>query len=296
MTVRNSDTQFCVVSSAGENLGCFLDRPAAEARLQETGQERLLQVIGETARLEQREVLGVLQPTDPAYASTPLTCGTPAEQATKECSFEQLKGENVVFKGRDDDTKYQLGPVEITGDAIDKASAVYNAGSSTSVGQGWEIRFDLTGDGAGSRNIDVPLAIDPVAQRLACDVGHHIVEERLDVSGVVERENVRMLQAGEEPDLANEAKFPRLGCGIGVQNLERNLSLVFEILRQVHCSERALSDFTENVVVSAQRFAKRCDRIVWGSEFGRIHHYGATWRLGRLQHSTGSRNLANIGT
>jgi preprotein translocase subunit SecD len=150
MSIRNADTQFCVVSSAGENLGCFLDREAAEARLQETGQERLLQVIGETARLEQREVLGVLSPTDPAYASNPLTCGTPTEQATKECSFEALKDQNVVFKARDDATKYQLGPVEITGDAIDKATAVYNAGSATSVGQGWEIRFDLTNEGSGT--------------------------------------------------------------------------------------------------------------------------------------------------
>ena len=150
MTIKSADTEFCVVSSAGENLGCYLDRPSAEARLQETGQERLLQVIGETARLEQREVLGVLQPTDPAYASTPLTCGTPAEQATEECSFEALKDQNVVFGARDGGTHYQLGSVEITGDAIDKASAVYNAGSSTAVGQGWEIRFDLTGDGSGT--------------------------------------------------------------------------------------------------------------------------------------------------
>jgi protein-export membrane protein SecD len=149
MTIKSSDTQFCVVSSAGENLGCYLDRPSAEARLQETGQERLLQVIGETARLEQREVLGVLQPTDPNYASTPLTCATPTEQATEECSFEALKDQNVVFAARDGGTHYQLGPVEITGDAIDKASAVYNAGSSTAVGQGWEIQFGLTGDGSG---------------------------------------------------------------------------------------------------------------------------------------------------
>jgi preprotein translocase subunit SecD len=149
MTIKSSDTQFCVVSSAGENLGCYLDRPSAEARLQETGQERLLQVIGETARLEQREVLGVLQPTDPNYASTPLTCATPTEQATEECSFEALKDQNVVFAARDGGTHYQLGPVEITGDAIDKASAVYNAGSSTAVGQGWEIQFGLSGNGSG---------------------------------------------------------------------------------------------------------------------------------------------------
>jgi preprotein translocase subunit SecD len=147
MTIRSSDTEFCVVSSAGENLGCFLDRESAEARLQETGQERLLQVIGETARLEQREVLGVLPPSDPSYASTPLTCGTVAEQATEECSFEALKDQNVVFKDQDDETKYQLGPVEFTGDVIDRASAVYGAGSSTTVGQGWRINFDLTGPG-----------------------------------------------------------------------------------------------------------------------------------------------------
>jgi preprotein translocase subunit SecD len=148
MTVERSDQQFCVVSSAGKNLGCFLDRDSAEARLQETGQERLLQVIGETARLEQREVLGVINPTDPTYASIPLTCATAAEQETKECSFEALKDQNVTFQARDGGTKYQLGPVEITGDAIDKATAAYNSGSQTSVGQGWEIQFTLTGPGS----------------------------------------------------------------------------------------------------------------------------------------------------
>ena len=148
MSTQRFDQRFCVVSSADKSLGCFLEREAAEARLQETGQERLLQVIGETARLEQREVLGVITPTDPSFTSTPLTCATPAEQETKECSFAALRDQNVVFKDRNNETKYQLGPVEITGDAIDKATATYNAGSSTSVGQGWEIQFTLTGPGS----------------------------------------------------------------------------------------------------------------------------------------------------
>ncbi|MEX2422334.1 MAG: hypothetical protein WD670_11020, partial [Actinomycetota bacterium] len=60
MRVLRSESEFCVLSSADEELGCFLSRESAEARLQETGQERLLQVIGQTARLEQREVLQVL--------------------------------------------------------------------------------------------------------------------------------------------------------------------------------------------------------------------------------------------
>ena len=42
----------------------------------------------------------MLQPTDPNYASTPLTCATPAEQATEECSFEALKDAERRLRGR----------------------------------------------------------------------------------------------------------------------------------------------------------------------------------------------------
>ena len=64
LTVTDVDRRFCVVSSAGVELGCSLDEEEARARLQETGQERLLQVIGQTARLENREVLETLTPSD----------------------------------------------------------------------------------------------------------------------------------------------------------------------------------------------------------------------------------------
>jgi preprotein translocase subunit SecD len=148
LEVLRSDAEFCVVSSAGQDLGCFLSRESAEARLQETGQERLLQVIGETARLEQREVLGVLVPTDPGYASVPLTCATETEQQTPECSEEAIAEQDVVFLDRDGETKYRLGPVEITGEAIDSAAAVYDPGGATQVAAGWQITFDLTGEGA----------------------------------------------------------------------------------------------------------------------------------------------------
>jgi len=149
MRVLRSDSEFCVISSAAEELGCFLSRESAEARLQETGQERLLQVIGQTARLEQREVLQVLTRADPEYASTPVTCETEAERATDACSFETLSGQDVVFLDREDETKYKLGPVEITGDAIDSAAAIYDAGTGGAVGTGWQISFDLTGEGSG---------------------------------------------------------------------------------------------------------------------------------------------------
>ena len=148
MSVERFASQFCVLSSAEQELGCFLSREAAEARLQETGQERLLQVIGQTARLEEREVLQVITQTDPAFATTPVTCATEEERATEACSFEALRRQEVVFMDIAGEPKYRLGPVEITGDAIDGAAAVYDPGSGGAVGTGWRITFDLTGEGA----------------------------------------------------------------------------------------------------------------------------------------------------
>jgi preprotein translocase subunit SecD len=146
--VREVAVEYCVLSSAEQQLGCYISRDKAEARLQETGQERLLQVIGTTARLEEREVLGVLIPTDDAYDATPVTCATAAEQESEECSFEALRDQDVVYLGEDGETKYQLGPVRISGEAIRRATAIYDPGGQTGVAQGWQIDFELTGEGA----------------------------------------------------------------------------------------------------------------------------------------------------
>ena len=148
LTVTEVTSQFCVVSSADVALGCFLTRDAASARLQETGQERLLQVIGQTARLEEREVLQTLTPDVANYDAAAVTCSTPEEQDTDACSFEALREQQVIYLGRDGTTKYVMGPVEITGDAISRATATYDTGSQSSVAAGWTINFDLTGEGA----------------------------------------------------------------------------------------------------------------------------------------------------
>ena len=148
MNVVHETSEFCVISSANKNLGCFFSQDRAQAQLQATGQERLLQVIGTTARLEQREVLSTLTPSDPSYQSTPPTCGTAEELQTDACTPEALHDQPVVFLGTDGQTKYKLGPVLVTGDAIKKATAVFGSGSQTSVSQGWEIDFTLTSEGS----------------------------------------------------------------------------------------------------------------------------------------------------
>ncbi|HET6776906.1 MAG TPA: hypothetical protein VFH81_03945, partial [Actinomycetota bacterium] len=145
ISVQHETREFCVISSAGKDLGCYLTRDGAEAQLQRTGQERLLQVIGTTARLEEREVLQIIAPGTPEFESTPVTCGTAAEQATAACSFDALKDKTVVFDGQEGE-KYRLGPVEITGDMIRRATALYGSGADGGA-PGWKIDFTLTSSG-----------------------------------------------------------------------------------------------------------------------------------------------------
>ena len=135
---------FCVISSAGKNLGCFLTRDEAVAQQKETGQQHLLDVIGQTARLEERVVQQVLSPSDP----TPLTCATAAEQQTPACSFEALANKQVVYAGQGG-SKYVLGPIVISGSDIKKATAVYQQSTQTNLSQvGWAVNFQLNSHGA----------------------------------------------------------------------------------------------------------------------------------------------------
>ncbi|MGH2597363.1 MAG: protein translocase subunit SecD [Actinomycetota bacterium] len=141
---------YCVISSANKNLGCFLSRQDAVNQQHETGQSHLLEVIGQTARLEERVVQAVLPPTDPNYASLPLTCPTATEQKTKACSFAVLAKQEVVYVGADGQTKYKLGPVVISGGDIKKAQAVFQSATSTSLSQGWAINFSLNSSGSSA--------------------------------------------------------------------------------------------------------------------------------------------------
>jgi preprotein translocase subunit SecD len=141
---RTVESLFCVISSAGENLGCFIDRASAEERQRSTGQQRLLDVIGQTARLEQRPVLAIVPPDDPAYATTPVTCPTDEDRQTEECSFSSLEDQEVVYED-EAGNRYRLASAVIAGGDVAEANAVL--GGAT--GSEWTVNFQLTDDAAG---------------------------------------------------------------------------------------------------------------------------------------------------
>jgi preprotein translocase subunit SecD len=104
-------------------------------------QERLLELVGQTARLEFREVRAEVPPGSPEYGELEITRG------------EETEGP-VVFPGADtpqgeDPVLYRLGRVLMTGDAIARASAVFNdPATATDPSQaGWIVDFTLEGTG-----------------------------------------------------------------------------------------------------------------------------------------------------
>jgi len=76
--------QWCVTGGTGGSLGCYPTEAAAQAVLQQTGQDRLIQLLGQTARLEQREVLGLIAANDPNATKKEwqVTCASTTPDAT----------------------------------------------------------------------------------------------------------------------------------------------------------------------------------------------------------------------
>jgi protein-export membrane protein SecD len=102
-------------------------------------QERLLRLIGRTARLEFREVVG--QPILPGTKEYRQTEITPGEKPEGEVVYPGTEGERPP--------KYRLGAVLLTGEVIERANAVYNDPAVvTDPGfGGWVVDFQMNDQG-----------------------------------------------------------------------------------------------------------------------------------------------------
>lgn len=100
--IVQKDKQWCVTTS--KSLGCYPTEAAAQAVLQQTGQDRLIQLLGQTARLEEREVLDSTSATssDASKKEWQVTCAsstpgaTPTPNATPSPSDGSKKADNAA--------------------------------------------------------------------------------------------------------------------------------------------------------------------------------------------------------
>jgi preprotein translocase subunit SecD len=104
-------------------------------------QQRLLELIGRTARLEFREVLEEIPPGSENYRQTQITPGDPQDQEVVFPSANVPRGRDPVL--------YRMGRVLLTGDALSEARAEFVDPVSASPGEsGWRVAFQLEGEGA----------------------------------------------------------------------------------------------------------------------------------------------------
>jgi len=173
LSVQHVTTQFCVVSSQGEDLGCYTSQDAASERQRETGQESLLQLIGKTARLEERPTLEIVTPSDPRYQSIQLTCQE-AQAETKQCQGGANDSTEVWYPDQNNDYVH-LGPVVITGANITSATASLS-GSSQSVAE-WVIDFVLDSEGSAAFATATREAVNAQSpqNQIAIAVDHKII-------------------------------------------------------------------------------------------------------------------------
>ncbi len=139
------------ITRQGE-LNIQVQIPRASGR----SQQRLLELLGRTARLEFREVLETVPPGSEQYEGTEITPGSPENEEVVFADANRPEGQ--------DPTLYRLSEVLLTGDAITEARASFQDPVSTQPGDtpGWRVDFELNSEGSDRfGEITTELAGDP---------------------------------------------------------------------------------------------------------------------------------------
>ena len=235
LTVQHVTTQYCVVSSQGAELGCYSTQDAATERQRETGQESLIRLIGQTARLEERPTLAILTPADPAYQSTTLTC-PPAQQETKACQGSANDATDVWYPDQNNDYVH-LGPVVITGANITSATASLS-GSNQSIAE-WVIDFVLDSEGTAAFATATRVAVNaqPPMNQIAIAVDHKIISNpvvqspitagRGQITGNFTEETAKnlaaILNAGSLPVNLTQQSVQTVSPTLGTESLKEGI-------------------------------------------------------------------------
>ena len=88
------------------------------------------------------------------------------------------------------------------------------------------------------------LTVDPIPERLSLHERHHVEEEAVRLARIEQRQDVRMLEVGCRLDLGQESLGPDHRGQLGLEDLQRDLSLVFEVVGQVDRRHAALTELT----------------------------------------------------
>jgi preprotein translocase subunit SecD len=158
--------------------------------------QRLLDLIGRTARLEFREVLETITPGTPQYDETKITTDEEEEGEVVFAEADTPEGQDPVL--------YRLGDLLLTGEAISEAKAVFNdpAQVTDSGSQGWIVNFQTTPDGA-DRFQEVTTDLTGKQMAIVLD---RMVESAPTVNEAISNSGQITLGDGLAPQAEQEAK------------------------------------------------------------------------------------------
>ncbi len=103
------------------------------------------------------------------------------------------------------------------------------------------------------RDVELPLPVELVPQRVALHVRHHVEQERVGLPRIVQRQDVRVLQVGRHLDLLQKPLGPDHRRQLRPQHLQRHLAVVLHVVRQVHRRHPALAQVGFDPVTVGQR-------------------------------------------
>jgi hypothetical protein len=101
---------------------------------------------------------------------------------------------------------------------------------------------------------ELPLPPEPVAQRLSLDVRHGEPELPAGLAGVMDGQDVRMLQPGGQPDLPLEPLGAQRRGQLGQEDFQRDRPVVPEVLGQVDRGHAPAAELALDRVSSLQSF------------------------------------------
>ena len=127
------------------------------------------------------------------------------------------------------------------------------------------------------------LAFDPFLKSLAFEVGHDVEQEAVRLAGIVERQDVRMREVGRGFDLGQETLGTDHGSEFRLQNFERHLAVVLQVVGQVDRGHAALTEFALDGVAAFESRVEAGDGIGHGGQYAsNLCKAARIWKTGSL--------------
>src|SRR5690606_4897894 len=111
---------------------------------------------------------------------------------------------------------------------------------------------DLPGDVDGVFQRKLRLAVEAVAERLALDEGHHVVEQVAGLPQVVHPHDAGVLELLGQLDLAEEPVATERGGKLGVHDLHGDVAVVRDVAGEIYRRHPAASELAREYVAAGE--------------------------------------------